>query len=85
MKEEFDLDCLVRELDATLRCAIKDARKQESPGVRVHCLDISPNAACASRMVTGPAPHRALKSSQRLAVSTFHSSSGDAKEMRACF
>jgi len=39
----------------------------------------------ASRMDTGPAPHRTFESSQRFAVRTFHRSSGDAKLMREVF
>src|SRR3989442_9178652 len=44
-----------------------------------------PTRRAASRMETGPAPHSALRTSHRLAVSTFQRSSGEAKLMRADF
>ena len=49
------------------------------------CTDLTsrPTRRAASRMLTGPAPHSALRSSQRLAVSTFQRSLGEAKLMRA--
>ena len=48
-------------------------------------LTSRPTRRAASRIDTGPAPHRALSSSQRFAPRTRHSSSGVAKLMRALF
>lgn len=44
-----------------------------------------PTRRAAPRTVTGPAPHKALSSSHRWAVRTFHRSSGLAKEIRSVF
>ena len=59
----------------------------ESRAVRSVCTALTslPTRRAASRTVTGPAPHKALSSSQRLAVRTFHRSSGFAKEIRFAF
>ena len=44
-----------------------------------------PTRRAASRIEMGPAPHKALSSSQRRAVRTFHNSSGVSKLIRAVF
>ena len=63
----------------------------EKPGIQygdhitVDIFIVTPNAACRPQMETGPAPQRAFRIAQRLAVNTFQSNSGEAKLMRANF
>ena len=83
LQQELDLDGLVREDDPAP--SARSSTPALSGAVTSPWTALTSRSArrAASRMDTRPAPQRAFSSSQRLAVRTFHSSSGVAKLMRA--